>query len=104
MAPAVMTERRMCKVLDFSNLVDPDLSVALDLEAVAAGTINCAVLTSIVQLGPRVVFSGSDSLMPPTIVPLRQPVTVAMGDRLHFRASVRAYSDMGETTFVAEVR
>jgi predicted RNA methylase len=103
MAPAIMTERRLCKVLDFANLVNPDLSVALELEAVAAGVINCAILTSIVQLGPRVVFSGSDSLMPSTIVPLQQPITVAMGDRIRFRAAVRAWSDMGEATFVAEV-
>jgi hypothetical protein len=101
--PAVMTERRVCKVLDFTGLVDPDLSVALDLEAVASGTINCAVLTSVVQMGPRVVFSGSDSLTPRTVVPLREPVAVTAGDRIQFRASVRAWSDMGEAKFVARV-
>jgi predicted RNA methylase len=103
-APAVMSERRVCKVLDFAGLVDQDLSVGLDLEAVASGTVNCAVLTSIVQLGPRVVFSGSDSLMPPTVVPLKEPVAVTAGDRLHFRASVRAWSDMGGASFAVEVR
>lgn len=102
-APAVLTERRVCKVLDFTAPVDLDLSVALDLEAVASGTVNCAVLTSIVQLGPRVVFSGSDSLMPRTVVPLHEPVAVTVGDRIHFRASVRAWSDIGEAKFVAEV-
>ena len=103
-APVVMTERRLCKVLDFARPVDPDLSVALDLQAVVSGTINCAVLTSIVQMGPRVAFSGSDSLMPPTVVPLREPVVVTAGNPIHFRASVRAWSDIGEATFVAEVR
>ncbi|MFC1597002.1 methyltransferase domain-containing protein [Planctomycetota bacterium] len=102
--PALMTERRVCKVLDFSDPVDPDLSVDVEFEAIGAGEVNCALLTSFVQMGPRVVFSGSDSLMPPTIVPLHEEITVDIGERIRFLASVRARSDLGEAAFVAHVQ
>lgn len=101
--PAVMTERRVCKELDFSKPVDMDLSVDLELTALAAGLLNCAILSSIVQMGPDVVFAGSDSLMPPTVVPLAEEVTVKAGDRLRFRASARARSDMGDAVFLCDV-
>jgi hypothetical protein len=65
--------------------------------------VNCARLTSIVQMGPGVVFSGSDSLMPPTIVPLEEDVLVRPGDRLLFQASAKAQSDLGDATFRARV-
>lgn len=102
--PAVMTERRVCKVLDFQDRVDPDLSASVELEAVATGPVNCAVLSSIVQMGPEVVFSGTDSLMPPTVAPLRDEFRADAGDRIRFRAVARARSDIGEATFLGEVQ
>jgi predicted RNA methylase len=101
--PAVLTERLTCKVLDFSGPVDRNLGVDQEFTAAAEGEVNCVVLSSIVQVGPGVVFSGSDSLMPPTVIPLARALTVNVGDRLRFRASVRARTDLGEASFVAEL-
>ncbi len=100
--PAVLTETRVAKTLNFSAPVNRDLSCTLELDAVATGTVNCARLTSIVQMGPEVVFSGTDSLMPSTVVPLSEEVSVRAGDRLRLQASVRARSDLGESIFRVE--
>lgn len=102
--PAVMTERRTGRVLDFDDVVSEDLSTEIEFEAAASGDINCAVLTSLVQFGSQIVFSGSDSLMPPTVVPLDEDISVRFGDRIRFQAAARANSDFGESAFVAEVR
>jgi predicted RNA methylase len=101
--PAVMTERRVCRVLDFSDIVSADLGADTELNAIVSGPVNCAILSSVVQLGPEVAFSGSDSLMPQTVVPLSEEISVKAGDSIRFRAAVRARSDMGEATFLAEV-
>lgn len=101
--PAVMTESRVANRLDFTAPVDPDLSCEVELPVVAEGVANCARLTSIVQMGPGVVFSGSDSLMPPTVVPLEEDVMVQPGDRLLFQASARAQSDLEQALFRARV-
>jgi predicted RNA methylase len=101
--PAVMTESRVAKVLDFSAPVNPDLSCAVELPVLAEGVANCARLTSIVQMGPGVVFSGSDSLMPPTVVPLEEDVPIGQGDRLLFEAGAQAQSELGRASFRARV-
>jgi predicted RNA methylase len=101
--PAVLTERRRCMELNFADVVAPDLTADVRFEALASGAINCAVLHSIVQMGPEVVFSGTDSLMPPTVVPLKQELRVRAGDQIRFRAIARAWSELGESMFVAEV-
>jgi len=97
--PAVMTESRVAATLEFSAPVKTDLSCEVELPVLADGLVNCARLTSIVQMGPGIVFSGSDSLMPPTIVPLEKDLLVRPGDRVLFRASAEAQSDLGDATF-----
>jgi protein arginine N-methyltransferase 1 len=99
--PAIMTESRVARELDFSRTVSTDLGCEVELEAVAGGCVNCARLTSVVQMGPGVVFSGSDSLMPPTIVPLEEDVVVRPGDTLLLKVSAHARSDLGEAIFSA---
>ncbi len=100
--PNILTERLVCKVLDFTAPVSPDLSCAVQFQALGQGTVNCAQLSSLVQLGPQTVFSGSDSLMPSTIVPLREPIAVDTGDRILFRAKARARHDIDDSVFTAE--
>lgn len=103
-SPAVlMTESRVANQLDFTALVSPDLSCEVELPVLAEGLANCARLTSIVQIGPGIVFSGSDSLMPPTVVPLEEDILVRPGDRLLLQASAKAQSDLGDATFQARL-
>ena len=101
--PALMTESRVASRLEFSAPVSPDLTCEVELPVLAEGTVNCARLTSIVQMGPGIVFSGSDSLMPPTVVPLEEDVLVQPGDRLLFQASAKAQTDLGDATFRARI-
>lgn len=88
--PHVITESRRCRILDFAGPVEQDLSIDVELEAMVGGRVNAAVLRSVVQMAPAVAFSGSDSLMPPTVVPLRQELLVSAGTRLRLTAELRA--------------
>ncbi len=101
--PNAMTEKKVCRTLDFSGRVETGLGAEVEFETVADGVINCAVLTSIVQVGPDVVFSGSDTFVPPTVVPLKEDVRVKTGDRLRFRAALRARSALESGLFEVEV-
>ena len=62
----------------------------------AEGSVNCAVLSSYVQFGPGVVFSGSDSLMPQTVIPLEEELSVTAGGWVRVDVSTRARTDLGE--------
>lgn len=100
----VFTESRSCRVLDFRGPVSMNLGAEVSLEAVADGRLNCALLRSVVQLGPSVVFAGSDSLMPPTVVPLARSLEVRAGQRICFRAEVWARSPLESGRFTAQVQ
>lgn len=102
--PTVFTERVMARELDFSKELTANLDASVRVQAYASGLLNCAVLTSVVEMAPGVVFSGSDSLMPPTVVPLLAEVHVQAGDKVHFQAMLRARTDLGEATFMASRR
>jgi len=95
----IMTERKVCKVLDFTQQVDADLSCEATFQSFGEGVINCAKLTSLVQMGPRTIFSGSDSLMPLTVVPLDQPLEVKFGEKLMFQAEAHGRMDLNECRF-----
>ena len=101
--PHVMTESRLCRSLDFQALVDPDLSTQTDFEAILSGEINCVVLRSLVQMTETAVFSGSDSLMPPTVVPLARPLTVTAGTELRLSAKICARCTLQADHFNIEV-
>ena len=101
--PAVMTERKTCKVLDFSGHISPDLHVDVEMDAIASGLVNSVCLSSVVQMGPDTVFAGSDSLMPQTVVPLEEEINVSVGDHLRFRASTRARIDLEESSFRVDI-
>lgn len=98
--PALLTERKVVRVLDFGAAVPLDLGATVEYKALGSGRVNCAVLWSYVELGPGVPFSGSDSLMPPTVVPLQDEVEVKYGDRIQLLATARAWTDLGEVTLI----
>lgn len=100
--PAIFTERQVCSTVDFSGVVPKDQVVDIRLKSVATGSINCAVLHSYVQMGAEVVFSGSDSLMPPTVLPLEAPIHVKAGDTLRFRALFTHNKNLGDGVFKVE--
>lgn len=100
----VMTESRVCRVLDLSEPTSLDLGGQVLVESLVGGRLNCAVLRSVVQMSPSVVFAGSDSLMPPTVVPLERPLEVRAGQRIRFRAEVRARSTLESGRFTAELQ
>lgn len=100
----VLTESRSCRVLELGAPVSTDLGCDVFLEALADGRLNAALLRSVVQMGPSIVFGGSDSLMPPTVVPLERPLEVQAGQSVRFRAEVRARSTLASGRFTARLQ
>jgi len=99
----VLTESRVCRALEIGAPIGPDLGGEVVLEAVASGWINCAVLRSVVQMGPTVTFAGSNSLMPPTVVPLEESLAVHAGQTIRFCAEVTERGTLESGRFSAEL-
>lgn len=101
--PRLMTESRvMHEVL----LSDPasltrNVTTRSHFKALVRGVLNCARLSSIVEFFPGVIFSGTDTLMSSTIVPLEMDLSVEAGDQVLLESSYKHRSDLTQASFRA---
>ena len=100
--PSIITECKVARTLDFSAEVERDLGAEVDFVSLADSLVNCVRLSSSVQMGPDVVFSGTDTLMPQTVVPVVEDRKVAYGEKVRLRCIARARTDMGDASFHLE--
>lgn len=97
-APRIKTVSVPVGRYDFSEEVPMEHTIDHPLTLLAGGRVNCARLSSIVELSPTVSFFSTDSLMPQTLVPLA-PVAGRRGDTLHFRAAWTCRTSLESSTF-----
>lgn len=100
--PRIMTESRVASNLDFSKDIPIDMNVEVVFEALVPGIINCARLSSIVELAEGVNFYSTDTLMPVTIVPLKHELMVTPGDKIRFFAKYQHRSNVDDSEFYVE--
>jgi len=63
------------------------VSAKISLEALLSGDANAASMASWVQLAESVNFTGTDSLMPPTVKRLEQAVKLQSGQSYNLEAN-----------------
>jgi protein arginine N-methyltransferase 1 len=91
--PERLSETRVFFVADFMKGEIPrHVSASIELEALFAGEINALVLETRIETAPGVTFSGSDSLVPPMVVPV-EPLRVARGDLVRVHIDYTHFSD-----------
>lgn len=64
-----------------------------------SGTINCVYLHSWIQVSEGCNFTGTDSLMPPTVVKLQKPIKVKAGDKLLLEADFTYGTSLNKAKF-----
>lgn len=96
-APRIMTQSALFNVFDFSEICPSSIEQQIKMEALVGGSINCARLSSLVQLSPSTTFYSTDSLMPLTIVPL-ETKHVQAGEMIDFygRFKVRTHLESSQ--------
>ena len=97
-APRIMTQSKVFNVFDFTAQCSETIDFQISMEALLGGTINCARLSSLVELSPTVSFYSTDSLMPLTLEPLEEK-RVQAGDQLTFRSQFKVRTDLESSLF-----
>lgn len=97
-APRIMTSSTVFNSFDFNNHCSIEIEKVIGIEALLSGTINCARLSSLVQLSSNVSFYSTDSLMPLTIVPLESH-EVKAGQSLSLRAQFTTRTSLEQSFF-----
>jgi protein arginine N-methyltransferase 1 len=92
-APERLSESRLFFVADFmKGEVPRHVTATVELAALFDGEINALVLETRVETAPGLTFSGSDSLVPPMVVPV-DPVRVARGAPVRVHLEYSHFSD-----------
>ncbi|MEM1215516.1 MAG: rRNA adenine N-6-methyltransferase family protein [Bacteroidota bacterium] len=97
--PTLLTSQATVNTIDLYQATTEALTLTVEVEALLEGTINCAFLHSWVQCAPGANFTGTDSLMPPTVVQLREPVTVKAGEHLRLTICYTYGTSLDEAVF-----
>ncbi len=80
--------------IERTNLYTPLLS----------GTINCVFLNSWIQVAEGSNFTGTDSLMPPTVVKLTKPLKVKAGQTLELTSKYSYGTSLNKAKFSLSVK
>lgn len=68
--PCLMTDQIVVNVIDLYTIEDCNVECQVVVRALLSGKVNCVLLNSFVQVTSGSNFTGTDSLMPPTVVKL----------------------------------
>ncbi|PHN03303.1 methyltransferase domain-containing protein [Flavilitoribacter nigricans] len=99
--PRIMTTSQVFNTFDLSRQNPEEIRHSVEVPALLSGTVNCARLSSLVQMSENVTFYSTDSLMPLTLVPLNE-LKVQAGDSLRFTAAFQTRTSLEEGEFKIE--
>ncbi len=97
-APRIMTQSSLFNIFNFSEICPTSIEHQIEMETLVDGSINCARLSSLVQLSPSITFYSTDSLMPLTIVPL-EARKVQAGKTVGFYSQFQVRTDLERSQF-----
>lgn len=83
--PRILSDRCLFQLVDLRMPNPTTIEGMIEVDSVRDGTLNSLRLTSPIRIYREVGFEGSDSLMPPVVVPLQEDVRVRRGDRVRLQ-------------------
>jgi predicted RNA methylase len=101
--PRIMTESRVVSTIDFSATLPMTVERNVVFDTLVSGILNCVRLSSIVQFVEGVNFFSTDSLMPVTIVPLKNELFAKEGDRINLHVLYKHRSNLDDSIFEGEI-
>ncbi len=98
-APRIMSASQVFNEYSFNKENPLFVQKKVEIEMLLSGSVNCARLSSLVQLSPSVTFFSTDSLMPLSVVPIDREIQVQAGDKVSLEVSFRSRSSLDEAQF-----
>jgi predicted RNA methylase len=97
--PEVLSLPVLVQAIDLYAEDQPGLTTEVNLVPLLSGTVNAVFLRSMIGISEGCNFTGTDSLMPPTVVRLAEPRQVKAGEAVRLRVSYRYGTSLGESVF-----
>jgi predicted RNA methylase len=100
--PTVMTTQKEVNTIDLYKTKDIPVVKTVRVKSLLSGKVNCVYLNSWVQCVEGVNFTGTDSLMPPTVVKLKKSVNVVAGETLQLKVKFSYGTSLDKALFWIE--
>lgn len=77
--PEQLSLQQVVNIIDLYQIEEMKVEKVMEIVPLLTGTVNCIYMHSLVQIAEGYNFTGTDSLMPPTVCQLEHPVQVKQG-------------------------
>jgi len=97
--PTLLSSQKQVNTINLYKVRDRPVSKSIKINPLLSGLTNSAYLRSMVQCAEGVNFTGTDSLMPPTVVKLKKPVELKARQSVHLNIHFRYGTSLDEAEF-----
>jgi len=102
-APRIMTESKVVSTINFDNINSKEANYKAQFIALTSGIINSVRLSSIVKITNGINFYSTDTLMPLTIVPLKDEKYVEEGQKIELIVKYNHRDSLNNVDFIATI-
>jgi predicted RNA methylase len=100
--PEQLSLQQVVNVIDLYQIEKETVEKTLEITPILTGTVNCVYMHSFVQVAKGCNFTGTDSLMPPTVCRLETPVEVQQGQPIQLHIQFEYGTSLDEAKFWVE--
>ncbi len=97
--PEQLSLSQIVNVIDLYKVVDTNIEGSMKITPILSGKCNCIYMHSAVQVAEGCNFTGTDSLMPPTVCKLEAEVMVKKGEPVELNYSFAYGTSLDQAKF-----
>lgn len=97
--PQVLSGQVIVNTIDFFTVENEEVVCRVAISPLLSGRVNAVLLRSLVEITPGINFTGTDSLMPPTILRLTNELEVQAGQQYFLEGKFTYGTSLDEALF-----
>ena len=97
--PTLISSMEVVNVIDLYKEDQLNISTQTPIKIHLTEEVNCVYLNSWIKLNEGINFTGTDSLMPPTVKSLKRPVNVIAGETVLLNINFTYGTSLNEASF-----
>jgi predicted RNA methylase len=97
--PIKLSLQTIVNTIDLYTVETEKVIVKIPITPILSGTINAIFMESLIEITEGANFTGTDSLMPPTVCRLTKDVLVKAGEVVHLRCEFTYGTSLDEAKF-----
>ena len=97
--PELLSNQVLLNTIDLHKASRYKIKKKVKLQNFLSGEANCVYMNSLVQMAEGINFTGTDSLMPPTVLKLTQPANLKAGEKSTLQANFTYGTSLDQAAF-----